>query len=152
MEDDRQRCSVAGCDNFASVGGDGGHGPMCNACRRGEKPDSAKRRRDAELERAAEEKASELKRRKMSAYRDSQAPCAKCGGREMLRIEAKSGQWNSYTLPSGEERDGCLPDLPGVSDEVIGVVMSLCVDCGAIVGFDSDAIKAAIARKELVEE
>ncbi|ELR20756.1 uncharacterized protein ACA1_055020 [Acanthamoeba castellanii str. Neff] len=150
---ERPRCSAAGCGNFAAgFWGDEGDGGLCKACRRGEGPDSAKRKREAELERAAEAEAARKKRAKLRDYREAQAPCVGCGGREMLSVEARSGQWNRYTLPSGEEREGCLPQLPGIADEVVGVVMKLCVDCGTIVGFDSAALKAAIARAEVIEE
>jgi hypothetical protein len=145
MADVPKQGTTEGCENFA--GSDG----QCNACRRGEKPDSGKRRREEEAAKAAEERAREKKKQKKDEYRERHAPCSKCGGKEMLTLVSRGNDNNYWTLPSGEEGEGYMPSFPGLS-ESDGVEMTLCVDCGTVVGFDSEALKAAIAEQEANRE
>jgi hypothetical protein len=136
-----KRCKTEGCDNFA--GSDG----LCNACRRGEKPDTEKRKRDDEAAKAAEERARADKKRKLDDYRQAQAPCARCGGREVLTLYNKAPDNCYATLPSGRELEGGFPTLDGLTHHE-GIDMKVCVGCGTIVGFDPEAIQAALQQEE----
>jgi hypothetical protein len=129
------KCSKEECDNWA---GDDG---LCNACRRG--PMTAEKR-EAEAE-EAKQRDTRRKRQKAEAV----PPCAKCGGRQMLTMCARSCDGNSYTLPNGEAEQGCyMPHFPGFTF-ADGMEVKVCVDCGTVVGFDSDSLKAAIAEAEI---
>jgi hypothetical protein len=100
-------------------------------------------KRKAEAE-AAKVRDAQRKRQRAEAT----PPCVKCGGKAMLVMRARSCDGNAYTLPSGEGEDGCyMPDFPGFT-YADGMEVKVCVDCGTVVGFNSDALKAAIAEAE----
>jgi hypothetical protein len=136
-----KRCKTEGCDNFA------GSDDQCNACRRGEKPDAEKRKREDEAAKAAEERARADKKRKLDEYREAQAPCARCGGREVLTLYNKAPDNCYATLPSGRELEGGFPTLDGLTHHE-GVDMKVCLGCGTIVGFDPEAIRAVLQQEE----
>jgi predicted RNA-binding Zn-ribbon protein involved in translation (DUF1610 family) len=76
--------------------------------------------------------------------------CAKCGGSEILRMRSSSWNGNSYTLPCGitqEDEAREMPDFPPFT-RAGAVDFKVCVDCGTVVGFNSAALKEAIAETE----
>lgn len=140
--DKPKKCSSEGCDNFA--GNDG----LCNACRRGEKPDTEKRKREELAAKESEERARENKKRKREENRAGLGQCGKCGGHEILALYNKAPDNNYYTLPSGADDDsGGGWTFPGLTHHE-GVDMKVCVDCGTVVDFDSTAVKEAIRQAE----
>jgi len=75
----------------------------------------------------------------------SSAPCEKCAGKNIISLNAKASDNNYWTLPNGTQGEGYMPFIPAVTNPD-GIFIELCIDCGWIVGFDSEAVKKAVAE------
>jgi hypothetical protein len=141
-ETNMDQCKTEGCDNFA-----GRQGGQCNACRRGERPDPEKRKREEEAAKAYKERKASEKRRKREEKREEQKACGKCGAREVLQLYNKAPDNCYATLPSGVELEGSFPTLPGITHHE-GIEVSICVNCGFVLEFDPVAVRHVLAQEE----
>ena len=75
--------------------------------------------------------------------------CAQCNGSDFLGISSRACDGHYWTLPSGKNGEGYLPNFPALGDlGGDGASFEICVDCGHIVGFDSAALKNFIKELE----
>eukprot|EP01113_Clastostelium_recurvatum_P015998 TRINITY_DN1904_c1_g1_i1.p1 TRINITY_DN1904_c1_g1~~TRINITY_DN1904_c1_g1_i1.p1 ORF type:complete len:168 (+),score=29.33 TRINITY_DN1904_c1_g1_i1:35-505(+) len=139
------RCVTEGCTNFSGADG------QCNACRRGERPDPEKRKREEEGLKQHLEDQKARKDAKKEKHRNAVQPCTQCGKSEKLSVTSRGLDNNYWTLPSGKEGAGYMPSFPALGDSD-GLSIVLCVHCGMIEGFNSDRLREIIAQEEANED
>lgn len=81
--------------------------------------------------------------------------CVKCGKNNFLWVCSEAGDNNYYKWNDKETKDGHLPQFSTICD-FDGCSMTICIECGWIVGLNLKDLKANVkktwAKKEIIIE
>jgi hypothetical protein len=71
-------------------------------------------------------------------------PCIKCKKNNFFRISDRACGGSYFQLNDHDEISGYLPNLPGICDSD-GCGLTICLECGWIVGFNLASLKKGVA-------
>ena len=72
--------------------------------------------------------------------------CPNCNAIDSLvDITSRAHDGNYIVYPNGRESSGYLPNVPGLCDSD-GLMITICISCGQIIGLDRAALQKKIHR------